>query len=93
MRALGGSGIWELFVPGVGDGARYKFEIRAQSGELLLKADPFAFETELPPQTASIVHALDVRVERRRVPRRARATARRWPSRCRSTRSTSARGG
>ncbi len=56
MRALGGSGIWELFIPAVGDGARYKFEIRAQSGELLLKADPFAFATELPPQTASIVH-------------------------------------
>ena len=57
MRALGGSGIWEIFIPAVGDGARYKFEIRAQSGELLLKADPFAFQTELPPQTASIVHA------------------------------------
>ncbi len=56
MRGLGGSGIWELFVPGVGDGTRYKFEIRAQSGELLLKADPFAFRTELPPLTASIVH-------------------------------------
>ncbi|HEX4362998.1 MAG TPA: 1,4-alpha-glucan branching protein GlgB [Solirubrobacteraceae bacterium] len=56
MRALGGSGIWELFIPAVGDGARYKFEIRAQSGELLVKADPFAFRTELPPQTASIVH-------------------------------------
>ena len=56
MRTLGGSGIWELFVPVVGDGSRYKFEIRAQSGELLLKADPFAFATERPPQTASIVH-------------------------------------
>src|SRR3954468_8665731 len=56
MRALGGSGIWELFVPGIGAGARYKYEIRAQSCELILKADPFAFETELPPQTASIVH-------------------------------------
>ena len=56
MRALGASGIWELFVPGVGAGARYKFEVRTQSGELLLKADPFAFETELPPQTSSIVH-------------------------------------
>ncbi|MBW3609504.1 MAG: 1,4-alpha-glucan branching enzyme, partial [Actinobacteria bacterium] len=56
MRTLGGSGIWELFVPAVGDGARYKFEIRAQSGELLLKADPFAFQTEPPPQTSSIVH-------------------------------------
>jgi 1,4-alpha-glucan branching enzyme len=56
MRALGGSGVWEIFVPGIEAGARYKFEIRAQSCELILKADPFAFETELPPQTASIVH-------------------------------------
>src|SRR5215510_6261754 len=43
MRVLGASGIWELFVPGVQGGARYKFEIRTSSGELLLKADPFAF--------------------------------------------------
>ncbi|MEA2245057.1 MAG: 1,4-alpha-glucan branching enzyme, partial [Solirubrobacteraceae bacterium] len=56
MRALGGSGIWELFIPAVATGTRYKFEIRAQSGELLMKADPFAFETEEPPQTSSIVH-------------------------------------
>ncbi len=56
MRQLGASGIWEIFIPGVGDGARYKYEIRTASGELLLKADPFAFATELPPQTASVVH-------------------------------------
>ncbi|MEY2441632.1 MAG: 1,4-alpha-glucan branching enzyme [bacterium] len=56
MRALGGSGIWELFVPGVVEGAHYKYEIRQQNGEFKQKADPFAFETELPPQTASIVH-------------------------------------
>jgi len=59
MRVLGGSGIWELFIPGVGDGAHYKFEIRTHSGELRLKADPFAFATELPPQTSSIVHESD----------------------------------
>jgi 1,4-alpha-glucan branching enzyme len=56
MRVLGGSGIWELFIPGIGAGSRYKFEIRSQSGELLMKADPFAFETEAPPLTSSIVH-------------------------------------
>ncbi len=55
MRALGDSGIWEIFIPGVVDGAHYKFEIRQQNGELRQKADPFAFETEIPPQTASIV--------------------------------------
>ncbi len=56
MRALGASGIWELFLPGAGDGARYKFEILTRSGELRLKADPLAFATELPPLTASVVH-------------------------------------
>ena len=56
MRSLGSSGIWELFVPGVEPGARYKFEIRTQDGELRMKADPFAFRAELPPRTDSVVH-------------------------------------
>ena len=56
MRSLGASGIWELFLPGVGDGANYKYEILARTGELRLKADPVAFATELPPKTASVVH-------------------------------------
>jgi 1,4-alpha-glucan branching enzyme len=56
MRTLGSSGIWELFVPDVAEGARYKFEIRTQLGELRLKADPLAFHQESPPQTSSIVH-------------------------------------
>jgi 1,4-alpha-glucan branching enzyme len=55
MRSLGGSGVWELFLPDVGEGARYKFEIRTQSGDLRLKADPLAFEAEAPPGTDSIV--------------------------------------
>jgi 1,4-alpha-glucan branching enzyme len=55
MRAMGASGIWELFVPAVGEGTHYKFEIRTQSGELRLKADPLARQVERPPQTASIV--------------------------------------
>jgi 1,4-alpha-glucan branching enzyme len=55
MRSLGGSGIWELFVPGIEQGARYKYEVRARDGSLHLKADPVAFATELPPATASIV--------------------------------------
>jgi 1,4-alpha-glucan branching enzyme len=54
MRALG-SGIWELFLPDVGPGQRYKYEILGPDGELLLKADPFAQETELPPKSASVV--------------------------------------
>jgi 1,4-alpha-glucan branching enzyme len=58
MRAIGASGVWELFVPGVEAGQRYKYEIRRQDGGLQLRADPFAFETEMPPETASVVHAL-----------------------------------
>jgi 1,4-alpha-glucan branching enzyme len=57
MRSLGSSGIWELFLPEVGAGARYKYEILTADGELVLKADPLAQETEIPPRTASIVTA------------------------------------
>jgi 1,4-alpha-glucan branching enzyme len=56
MRSLGSSGIWELFLPGVGSGTNYKYEILAPTGEIRLKADPVAFATELPPKTASVVH-------------------------------------
>ena len=55
MRSLGASGIWELFIPGAGEGARYKFEIQYQDGSLHQKADPMARRTEVPPSTASIV--------------------------------------
>ncbi len=53
MRTLGASGIWELFVPGVDEGAHYKFEIRGADGSLRLKADPEALRAEHPPKTAS----------------------------------------
>ncbi|MEA2298413.1 MAG: 1,4-alpha-glucan branching enzyme [Solirubrobacteraceae bacterium] len=56
MRSMGSTGIWELFLPAVGDGARYKFEIHGPGGELRLKADPLAFEAEIPPGTSSVVH-------------------------------------
>jgi 1,4-alpha-glucan branching enzyme len=55
MRSLGNSGVWELFVPGTGAGAHYKFEIVAADDRLVLKADPFAFATEIPPGTASVI--------------------------------------
>ncbi|MEO7217301.1 MAG: 1,4-alpha-glucan branching protein GlgB [Gemmatimonadaceae bacterium] len=55
MRTLGSSGIWELFVPGVGDGAIYKYEIRTSSGATFLKTDPFAFKLQQFPGTGSIV--------------------------------------
>jgi 1,4-alpha-glucan branching enzyme len=59
MRTLGTSGIWELFVPGVEEEARYKFELRTREGKLRLKADPLAFRTEVPPKNASVVFASD----------------------------------
>jgi 1,4-alpha-glucan branching enzyme len=56
MRRRVEGGIWEIFIPGLGAGELYKFEIRGWDGRLLpLKADPFAFRSELPPGTASIV--------------------------------------
>jgi 1,4-alpha-glucan branching enzyme len=56
MRTLGSSGIWELFVPDVEPGARYKYELRDSESRIRLKADPVAFAAEVPPQTASVVH-------------------------------------
>jgi 1,4-alpha-glucan branching enzyme len=55
MRSLGASGIWELFVPDLGPGESYKFEIRGADGQIRLKADPYAQRTEEPPKTASVV--------------------------------------
>jgi len=56
MRVRGGSGVWELFVPELCEGEVYKFEIRTQSGDILLKVDPYAQQMELRPATACIVH-------------------------------------
>src|SRR5215468_5314512 len=55
MRSLGSSGVWELFLPGVGSGARYKYEICAADGSWHRKADPMAAWAEAPPATASVV--------------------------------------
>src|SRR6266700_2954101 len=55
MRVLGRSGVWEIFLPGVGPGERYKFEVVSEHGQVSLRADPFAFAAEVPPATASIV--------------------------------------
>jgi 1,4-alpha-glucan branching enzyme len=55
MRSLGGSGVWELFVPGVAVGERYKFRILGRDGVWREKADPMARQTEAPPRTASVV--------------------------------------
>jgi 1,4-alpha-glucan branching enzyme len=59
MRALGHSGVWELFVPGLQEGEKYKFEIKSQAGELFVKADPYGLSSELRPATASVVATVD----------------------------------
>ncbi|TSD93338.1 1,4-alpha-glucan branching protein GlgB [Skermania sp. ID1734] len=57
MRAVGSSGVWELFVPDVGPGTLYKFRIHGSDGVVRDKADPMAFQTEVPPANASVVTA------------------------------------
>ncbi|EHH68767.1 1,4-alpha-glucan branching protein GlgB [Gluconobacter morbifer] len=60
MRLRHDAGVWELFVPGLKAGERYKYEIMAQDGSVLpAKADPYARATELPPATASVVAPLE----------------------------------
>ncbi len=55
MRGRGMSGVWELFIPAVGRGSHYKYEVRTAEGELLIKADPFGARHQTAPETASIV--------------------------------------
>jgi 1,4-alpha-glucan branching enzyme len=55
LQLRGASGVWELFVPHVGPGALYKFEITTAHGAAQLKADPYAFQMQLRPDNASIV--------------------------------------
>lgn len=55
MRSMGGSGVWELFVPGVGEGSAYKYELLTGDGRWIIKADPMARWAEVPPATASVV--------------------------------------
>jgi 1,4-alpha-glucan branching enzyme len=55
MRSLGRSGVWELFIPEIGAGTRYKFQILGYDGVWREKADPMARRTEVPPATASVV--------------------------------------
>ncbi|WP_406374556.1 1,4-alpha-glucan branching enzyme [Streptomyces sp. NBC_00647] len=57
MRSLGSSGVWELFVPAIGEGELYKFDITRPDGSRTQRADPMARRTEAPPSTSSIVHA------------------------------------
>lgn len=59
MRLHPSNGVWEIFIPGLGDGTIYKYEIKAKSGDLMpLKADPYGFYAEQAPGTASKVYDL-----------------------------------
>jgi 1,4-alpha-glucan branching enzyme len=55
MRRLGASGVWEIYLADVGEGALYKYEIRDAHGNVVLKTDPYGFFFELAPKNASIV--------------------------------------
>ena len=59
MRSLGSTGTWEIFIPNIGDGTVYKFAILGADGVWREKADPFAFATEVPPATGSVVSTSD----------------------------------
>lgn len=59
MRSMGASGVWELFIPELGPREKYKFEVRTKEGHARLKADPFAYWSELRPKTASVTFDVD----------------------------------
>lgn len=60
MRKRGQAGVWEIFMPGIGEGEAYKYDLLDNEGRLLpQKADPFGFGAEHPPRTASVVRNLD----------------------------------
>jgi 1,4-alpha-glucan branching enzyme len=55
MRLLGASGVWEIFIPEVREGSLYKYEVRNQRGQIVLKTDPYGFFFETAPKNAAIV--------------------------------------
>ncbi len=59
MRLMGLSGVWELFIPGLEEGEKYKFAIYTLEGGVGLKADPYAYQGEMRPNTASVVTSID----------------------------------
>lgn len=59
MQPVGCSGVWTVFIPDIAAGEMYKYEIKTHSDQLFLKADPYAFYSELRPGTASAVYDLD----------------------------------
>lgn len=56
MRGIGDTGVWEIFMPGLSGGVKYKFEVVTKSGEKKIKSDPVAHFAEIRPMTSSIVY-------------------------------------
>ncbi len=59
MRSIGSSGVWEIFIPGLKSGSKYKYEILTDADNIQLKTDPYATYFESPPHNASIVYPLE----------------------------------
>jgi 1,4-alpha-glucan branching enzyme len=59
MRVLGESGIWEIFIPEIREGYKYKFEIKTKSNDILIKTDPHGFYSEIRPNTASVIYDIN----------------------------------
>ena len=79
MRAIRPAGVWEIFIPDLGEGDRYKFEVLGADGRRVLKADPCGRYFETPPRTASIVwNSGRYDWERRRVDARRGRRRRQW---------------
>ena len=93
MRSLGASGIWELFIPGVPEGSRYKFELRAPGRRHPAARRPVRLRGRAAAQDGLGRQPHALRVDRRRLDGAAPAGRPAARSRCRSTRSTSAPGG
>jgi 1,4-alpha-glucan branching enzyme len=59
MHNVNGSGVWALFVPGLGEGEVYKYALKPWEGDVFFKSDPYAFEMEVRPKTGSVVCSID----------------------------------
>jgi 1,4-alpha-glucan branching enzyme len=59
MRKHVPSGVWEIFIPGIPVGAKYKFSVKHRGGYVVDKCDPYGFAAEVPPKTANVVTNLD----------------------------------
>ncbi len=55
LRPVGASGVWDGFIPGLSEGSRYKYRVESSYGSVVEKADPMAFESEIAPNTASVL--------------------------------------